>query len=358
MLRWFDAHLDLAMLAELGRDLRLPLDRCGGPDAPAAISFPALHEGNVTHVLGTIFTEADGPADQTITYRSGDAEGANAAGLRQLKRYQEWYRPHFYRQMSEHTSEAPGPAREPADAPEFLILMEGADPILDPDDLGFWREQGVVAVGLAWMKASRYAGGNATQIGITDAGRALVREMDRLGVVHDASHLSDRAFSDLCGCTDRPIIASHSNCRSIIASRPFDQSAIPEQLRDHPDPMKLILQRHLTDGQIREIAARGGVIGLNLYSSFLIPGGSRTYRATIDHCMAHIEHICMLAGNRKQVGLGSDMDGGFSAARLPEGIDAPRDLHKLAGALRSRGWNDSDIGDFAWDNWARFWGIA
>jgi membrane dipeptidase len=339
MLRWFDAHLDLAMLAELGRDLTLPLDRCGGPDQPAAIAFPSLHQGHVTHVLGTIFTEADGAREQSISYPAGDADAANAAGLRQLKRYQEWYRPHFYRRMSEHEGETR--PQNPADAPEFLILIEGADPILDPADLASWREHGVVAVGMAWWKPSRYAGGNGTDLGLTDLGRQLVGEMDRLGMVHDASHLSDRAFWELVAATDRPIVASHSNCRALVGGGGRGEN-----------------QRHLHDEQIRQIVERGGVIGLNLFSKFLRPMAQddQTTRATIDDCVKHVERICDLAGDRKHVGLGSDMDGGFSAARLPEGIEAPRDLVKLADALTGRGWCHGEVEDFAFGNWARFWG--
>ncbi len=336
--RWFDGHLDLAMLAELGRDLHGPLQTCPSADGPAAVTFPSLAEGRVTHCLATIFTEADGPVSQPIAYPANDAEAANTAGLRQLKRYQDWYRPHFY-------ANTPGGASAPPDstlAPQFLILIEGADPILEPADLDEWRAEGVAAIGLAWWKPSRYAGGNGTDLGLTDLGRALVREMDRLGVVHDASHLSDRAFDDLLAATDQPIIASHSNCRALVGGGGKGEN-----------------QRHLRDDQIIEIARRGGVIGLNLFSKFLclMTPGDDTTRATIADCVAHIEHICRLTGSRAHVGLGSDMDGGFSAARLPEGINRPGDLWKLAAALRARGWSNEDLHAFTFGNWARFWNV-
>ncbi len=311
-----------------------------GVDLPAGVTFPSLHEGRVTHCLATIFTEADGPPAQPHTYPSGDVESANRAGLRQLKRYQAWHRPHFYARATDHDI-----LREPTQAPEFLILIEGADPITEPADLGEWREAGVVAVGMAWWKPSRYAGGNGTDTGLTDLGRALVREMDRLGVVHDASHLSDRAFWELADATSEPIIASHSNCRALVGGGRRGEN-----------------QRHLDDDQIREITrpGRGGLIGINLYSKFLRPlaEGDTTTRATVADCVAHIERICELAGDRRHVGLGSDMDGGFSAARLPEGINRPRDLFRLAEALSDRGWSDEEVRGFAFDNWGRFWRVA
>jgi microsomal dipeptidase-like Zn-dependent dipeptidase len=114
---------------------------------------------------------------------------------------------------------------------------------------------------------------------------------------------------------------------------------------------------NLTDAQIKEITSRGGVIGLNLFSLFLGADYEEPRRATIDDCVAHIEHICSIAGggggNRRCVGLGSDADGGFSALRLPEGIDGPGDYQKIAAALTKRGWAPEDVAAFASNNWRR-----
>src|SRR5690606_23338569 len=129
------------------------------------------------------------------------------------------------------------------------------------------------------------------------------------------------------------VIATHSNARALLGAG----------------------ERHLPDDAIREISRRGGVIGLNLYSAFLAPGLAESGRATIDDCIRHIEHICDVAGGRGHIGLGSDIDGGFAADRLPDGIDLPRDLARLAEALQARGWSDGDIGPLAWGAWARFW---
>lgn len=342
-LNWFDAHLDLAYMAEVGRDMTAEPESAGGQDLPAGVTFPSLHDGRVTHALGTIFTEADGDPRCSHTYQADDADAANAAGLRQLKRYRQWGTGHFYRRQlaGDPAAVIAPPARD--EAPDVLVLIEGADPILDPADLPEWRAEGVVAIGLAWWKPSRYAGGNGSATGLTDAGRSLVKAMDALGVVHDASHLSDRSFADLCELSDKPIIASHSNCRSLVGGGGFGEN-----------------QRHLRDDQIRTIVERGGIVGINLYSKFLNPKYQTPEdgRASIDEVVGHIRHICDLAGDRRHVGLGSDMDGGFSAARLPMGIDRPRDLNKIADALSAAGWSDAEIAGFAFDNWARFWGLT
>ena len=173
--------------------------------------------------------------------------------------------------------------------------------------------------------------------GPTVAGRDLVRARDGWGLRSDASDLSDASFADLCRTTDKLIIASHSNCRAI--TDPSGQN-----------------QRHLTDAQIREIARRGGVIGLNLYSMFLRPGWTEGTRASIGDCIAHVEHVCELTGSRKHVGLGSDMDGGFGADKMPAGIDRPSGYGLLAEALAARNWSDADILGFAAGNWMRVFG--
>jgi membrane dipeptidase len=356
-LTWFDAHLDLGALAVCGRDLTAPLDPSAGPWPPASVTLPSLAQGRVRFALGTIFLEPGGTGPEG--YAEGDAEMAYRRGRAQLEAYLTWRDKGLVALDMAQVLRAPAgvgeirggmgvaevvpiPLRERVaklpgkPALRLGLLIEGADPIRTPAELGWWKSQGVVAVGLAWAKASRYAGGNTTDLGLTEQGRELVREMDRLRVVHDISHLSDRAFRELLERTDRPVIASHSNCRALLG-----------------DPSN---QRHLTDEGIAAVVQRGGVIGLNLFSKFLRAGLGEQGRASIGDCVAHVQHVCEIAGDRRHVGLGSDMDGGFGASRLPEGIDTPAGLSRLAEGLRDAGWSDDEVRGFAWENWARFWG--
>jgi membrane dipeptidase len=166
----------------------------------------------------------------------------------------------------------------------------------------------------------------------------LLREMGRLGVMPDLSHLSDRAAEQVLEMFPGRVFASHSNCRALLA--PAGESGA-------------MFQRHLTDRMIREIASRGGTVGLNLFSPFLIRGAVRTRRATIEEAVAHVERVCELTGSTRHVALGSDMDGGFAAERLPQGIDRPADLRRLAEALTRRGWTEEQLAGFAWRNLAR-----
>lgn len=342
-MHWFDAHLDLAYLAEHGRDMHASLDDCRGRYQPASITLPSMLEGRVTKCLGTIFTEGVDPEDPeaetgAFTYPFGDANAAYRAGMRQLLLYKSWFEAGVIDRMPLR-----GQSRESNGAPLQLgVLVECADPITDPDELDQWVEAGVVAIGMAWWHQSRYAGGNGTDHtkpgnGLTDLGRSLAKRMDELGVVHDLSHLSQRSVDELLELTDKPVIASHSNCRALMG-----------------DPDALANQRHQSDETIAEICRRDGVIGLNLLGDFITPDLKKPDRAKISDCVRHIEHICEIANSRKHIGLGSDMDGGFGADGLPQGINTPSDLTILADALRDEGWSDNDIAGFAHANWERF----
>jgi membrane dipeptidase len=337
---WFDAHLDLAYLAECGRSMTSdPVAAPPFPDSephpPAGVTLPSLVAGRVGTCLGTIFTEAiDGGGNAkygTIAYPAGDAEAAHRAGVAQLARYEQWREMGLIRYL-----------RDPNPAPITVgILIECADPVRSPDELPWWVERGVVAIGMAWWKSSRYAGGNGTDGGLTAMGRDLAAAMDELGVVHDLSHLSQRATDELLAATDKPVIASHSNCRSLIDG---DNA------------------RHLSDETIVEIGRRGGVIGLNLCAPFLAQAGDaggpeKGAHATIDDCVRHVEHICALQGTRAGVGLGSDMDGGFSTDHLPAGIRTPANLDLITDALAANGWTIADLNGFRTGNWSRFFGL-
>jgi membrane dipeptidase len=332
--RWFDAHLDLAMLAALGRDMEGAAERQDRPFPPCAVTLRSLAEARITHVLATIFVEPDGD-DAPIAYRLGDAEGAAQRAMAQAEIYEDWFRRGLARPM------VGGPA-DGCDANGSAlclgVLLEGADPLATPESLSDWVERlPVLAVGMAWVHAGRYAGGNATQEGLTPLGRLLMAEIERHALAHDVSHLSDRALDellDLAGASAR-VIASHSNCRALLG-----ESAT---------------QRHLTDRQIRRIAARDGVIGLNLYSRFLSPRCEQEGRATIAEALAHVDRICQVAGSTAHVGMGSDADGGFSAARLPEFLHQLSDVERLAEGLRAAPyhWSDGAIDAFAFENWAR-----
>ncbi|MBX3360705.1 MAG: dipeptidase [Phycisphaeraceae bacterium] len=361
---WFDAHLDLACLAECGRDLSKPPLEGGGPFQPAALSWPTMISGGVRACLGTIFTESGGTDE--VGYPAADAEAAHRRGVAQLERYHAWHREGVFTLADMRPDRARSGVRRmnlsiatdrdtaTVSSLSLGILMECADPIRSPDELGWWVERGVSVIGMAWWRGSRYTGGNAERgptdaPGLAPAGRDLALAMDAEGVVHDLSHLSWRAMDDLFELTDSLVIASHSNCSALLEwpARGAIQGTAPNQ-------------RHLLDTHIKEIGRRGGVVGLNLVRSFIRSGLRRddpNDRPSIDEAADHIEHVCAIMGHRRGVGLGSDLDGGITRNEIPAGLSSHEEMSLISDALRRRGWSDADVAGFEWGNWARVFAI-
>ena len=161
-------------------------------------------------------------------------------------------------------------------------------------------------------------GSNLTGGGLTELGREYVKEAQRLGMVVDVSHISDEGIWDIMDITQKPIIASHSNSRTLC---------------DVP--------RNLTDDMYKAICKTDGTAGINLYSSFLGED------PTIDTVCDHIFHFLNLAGDDLHISLGSDFDGMRS---LPEGIAGVQDYQKLAERLIERGLQDKTIENIFWNN--------
>lgn len=314
----FDAHLDLAMNQLRGRDITQPASvQPMVENEIATVGLPDLRQGRVTRICGTIFCQPQ--TDRHPGYRC--PQEAYEQAVQQINCYQRWIDQGELGFSDRHGT------------PRVTLLIEGADCIRTNDDLPWFWDQGVRIVGLAWQ-ATRFAGGTGHPGPITPSGQELVRELDRLGIIHDLSHLSEQSFWDLLDQAEGPVIATHSNCRSIIG--------------DDPN------QRHLSDDMIRAIIQKNGVIGINFYDRFLVPCnqyGKR--RATLRDVLAHIQHICDLAGNSCHVGLGTDMDGGLGREQVPVEIRSSADLPILDNVLIESGFTTEDVRAILHDNWAR-----
>jgi membrane dipeptidase len=360
--KWFDGHLDLAFLAEQGRDLRLAAEQCGGALQPAAVTFPALRAGNVGAVIGTIFIQKRVGAEEAkrrgVEVEDGPwcfdtDEDAGMAARRQLAVYERWEREgwieivtqnikHKTQNIKHKTGNANRETRntkhETAESSplKVVLMMEGAMGISRVEEFDAFYEAGVRVVSLTWAEGSAWSGGDHDGGDVTEAGRALIARMDELGVVHDVSHLSERAFWTLMEIGRGVKVASHSNCRALLPGA------------KHPE-------RHLSDGQIRAIANGGGIVGINFYSNFLV-AAAEARRAAVSDILRHLRHMEDVAGRRDFLALGSDMDGGFARDKNPADVDGPEKLHRLAEALSAAGWSDAEIEKFAWGNWARVLG--
>ncbi len=150
--------------------------------------------------------------------------------------------------------------------------------------------------------------------GLNDTGRALVRAMNRLGVLVDLSHVSDSTFYDALAVTEAPVILSHSSVRA---------------LTDHP--------RNVTDDMLRALAHNGGVIMINFFSRYIAQDGTNS--ATLADILDHIDHAVEVAGV-DHVGLGSDFDG---VPFLPRGMEDATRLPHITYGLLQRGYSETDV---------------
>ncbi len=327
---WFDCHLDLAYLAQTGRDMTQAPPGPDTPGGPAAVTLKSLRPGNVTRATATIFVQRRGPDDEGRNVDGpwcwSDPDEAHRVSLAQFDIYDNWRRHHDICISGLDGHAAPL---------EILILIEGAAGIRSLDDLRLFYRRGARLLALTWVDGTRWAGGDQSGGDVTADGRRLIAAADDLAMVHDASHLSEAAFWTLLATARRPIIASHSNCRSLLPGK------------KHPE-------RHLSDRQIQALAGAGGMIGLNLFGNFLAPGRP----AALADAVAHLQHIVQLTGKAEVIGLGSDMDGGFTADKLPAPLRGPADLELLADALSAAGFSDAHIGGFRHENWERFFADA
>ena len=196
-------------------------------------------------------------------------------------------------------------------------------------DLGLLRNfhrLGVRMMSLTWNYRNRLGdgvvGSPTRRRGLTALGREILREMNRLGMIVDVSHLSERTFWDVVEATNAPIVATHSNAYSICK---------------HP--------RNLTDDQIRAISESGGFIGLNFCPYFLDLDGEASMRDV----MRHARHIAEVGGT-KVLAVGSDFDGIYDT---PKGLEHIGKMGKLAIALRRAGFSDAEVEAIANRNFLR-----
>ncbi len=216
----------------------------------------------------------------------------------------------------------------------FIISMESADAILDPEQLGDWWDAGVRLIGPAHYGMGRYAGGTGVEEGLTDIGFELLKQMQAYGMILDVTHLSDRAFWQALDNFDGHIIASHNNCRSLVPH-----------------------QRQFSDKQIQAITERDAVIGV-AFDCWMLQEGwikevTTNENVTLATVADHIDHICQLTGNTQHVGFGSDLDGGFGREQSPHDLNTIVDLQNFKPLLQQRGYSDKDITAIFSDNWIR-----
>jgi membrane dipeptidase len=215
-----------------------------------------------------------------------------------------------------------------------VLHVEGAEP-LDPqlEGLGRLYDAGLRSLGIAWSRPNRFGHGVPFDFpgspdqgpGLSDAGRALVRACNELGVVVDVSHLNERGFWDVAEASDAPLVASHSNAHALC-----------------PSP------RNLTDDQLRALGESGGLVGIAFCAAFAREDGADDPDTPLSAVAAHAAHVAEVAGV-DAVAFGSDFDG----ATLPHELDGADKLPALLDALRAFGFAQPELERIALGNWRR-----
>lgn len=341
-----DGHLDLAWNAlELGRDPTLPLDELRAAEAArgtdprfgtCTVTLPALRAGGIRLALATIFVEP-APEDRSNlgvnVYRT--VEEAHRLAVAQLAVYERLAQTAQNTRLVRTRGDLAALVRAPAGDPPplgLVLLMEGADPIREPSEVGWWVGRGLRLIGPAWS-ATRYAGGTYKEGGLTPLGIELLRAMQAHDVILDTSHLAEQAFWDALEHYGGPVVASHSNPRVFVPG-----------------------VRQLSDEQIRAIVARDGVVGTVLYNAFLDPTWKEhkdKSRVTLADAARAIDHVCQLAGDARHAAIGSDLDGGLGREACPAELDSVADLARVAEPLAALGYRQAEIAQILGGNWLR-----
>jgi membrane dipeptidase len=348
-----DAHQDIAYNAlTFNRDIRLSAyevrKKEQGTQIPewnngdATVGWPEFQDGEIAVIFATLFVAP-------WNHKGGDWDTQSYITPQQATvLYHDQI--DYYRRLTEENPkkfrlilnrndlkiilspwELPGSVK---DRPVGIVmLMEGAEGLQNPRELEEFYELGLRQVGPVWA-GTRFCGGSYEDRPFDREGRELLEVMASLGMALDISHMRENAALTALDLYEGPVMASHANSRTLLKGTGGE--------------------RHLTDQVVRRLFERGGRVGVVLYNKFLstewTPSSARD-AVKINHIISQIDYYSQIAGNSTQVGLGSDLDGGFGHPQIPQEFDTIKDLQKLKPALLTRGYSVDDIGNIFGINW-------
>ncbi len=352
----FDAHLDLSMNAmEWNRDLRWTVEEIresehGMDDKPdrgkGTVSFDAMRKGNIGLCVATQIARYVKKGSNLPGWHSPEQAWAQTQG--QLAWYKSMENAGVITQITNSTelkNHLDSWETKPDYPIGYILSLEGADSIVSIGHLEKSYEQGLRAIGPAHYGPGTYAQGTDASGGLGRKGLELLKEIERLNIILDATHLCDDSFWEAMDNFNGRVWASHNNCRALV---------------DH--------NRQFSDEQITELISRGAVIGAALDAWMMVPNWVRgestpkSKNVTLSLAVDNIDHVCQLAGNSRHAALGTDLDGAFGKEQSPYDLDTIADLQKLIPLLEGRGYSREDIENIMHKNWIRFlmeaWGVG
>ncbi|MGB5479794.1 MAG: membrane dipeptidase [Eudoraea sp.] len=346
----FDAHLDLAMNAmEWNRDLTwsvgdIRAKEKGMTDKPDrgknTVSLGAMRRGNIGLCMATQIARYVKKENELPGWNSPHQAWAQTQGqlawYRAMEAIGEMVQITNLAELNNHLDlwNSLGNSKNPIG---YILSLEGADSIITIDHLEKSYEQGLRAIGPAHYGPGTYAHGTNSIGGIGRKGKELLKEIARLNIILDTTHLCDESFWETMKAYQGPLWASHNNCRALV---------------NHT--------RQFSDEQFNELIRRDAVIGVALDAWMMVPNWVKrestpeSMGLTLESMVDHIDHICQLAGNALHVGIGTDLDGGFGREQSPADINTIADLQKLPDLLHTRGYNTEDVENIMHANFIRF----
>jgi len=346
-----DAHLDLSMNAlEWNRDLTRPVAEInqreeGLTDKPdrtrAVVSLPELRKGNIGLVVATQIGRYVAPGNSLPGWHSPQQAWAQTQGqlawYKAMENAGEMVQVNNLETLEGHLELWAGEDPFLQKPIGYILSLEGADSIIDVGYLESAYQNGLRAVGPAHYGPGRYANGTDATGKMGQNGLELLKEMERLNIILDATHLCDDAFWQALDNFNGHVWASHNNCRALV---------------NH--------NRQYSDEMIKALIDRGAVIGAALDAWMMVPNwvrGQSTPRkmnCNLEVMVDHIDHICQIAGNGMHVGMGTDLDGAFGREQCPYDLETIADMQKVPALLQKRGYTDADIDNMMHGNWLHF----
>ena len=344
-----DAHLDLAMNAlEWNRDLTWTVEdirksETGMTDKPDrernTVSLDAMRKGNIGICVATqianVKKDSNLPGWNSPHQAWAQTQG-QLAWYKAMENLGEMVQIINAVQLNRHLElwENDVVSKKPIG---YILSLEGADSIVNIDYLEKSYNLGLRAIGPAHYGPGTYAHGTDSVGGIGVKGKELLKKIEELNLILDATHLCDVSFWETMKVYNGPVWASHNNCRKFV---------------NH--------NRQYSDEQINELIRRDAVIGIALDAWMMVPNwvrGESTPEGmgvTLDQMIDNIDHICQLSGNAFHVGIGSDLDGAFGKEQSPVDLDTIADLQKIPLMLSKKGYTKIDIENIMSQNFIKF----
>jgi membrane dipeptidase len=349
-----DAHLDISTNAiEWNRDYRMSvydirkseegmtdkIDRGKG-----TVSFPELRKGNIGLVVATQlarFNQNNGNlpgAGWNSPHQAWAMSQAQIAWYQAMEMEGEIIQINNISSLENHVNLWLDESKSNSEKPiGYILSLEGADSLINLSYLEKAYKYGLRIIGPAHYSTGRYASGTGTTDGFTPLGKDLLKEMDAFKMILDATHLTDKGFTEAMDLFQGPVWASHHNCRALVPH-----------------------QRQLSDEQIKILIDRKAVIGGCFDAWMMKPNFTQRvsspteFGIKIETIIDHYDHICQIAGNSLHCAIGSDLDGTYGTEQSPSDMDTIADLQNLKELLSKRGYSQEDIENIFYKNWLRF----